>query len=1361
MTSIEKLQLCGVRSFDPNPANQQFIQFQKPLTVILGKNGAGKTTIIEALLNACTGAMPPGSGAEKGSFVYDPKVVGETEVKAQIRLIFTGKGSKVMQVIRSFQATRSAHRVTFTTLDNTVAFQDSATGEVISSTYRSSDVDRVVPEMLGVSPAVLTHVIFCHQEECNWPLGPPKDVKRIFDDIFAATRYVLALDRLRDNSKEFRRQLKEHEASLMALREHREQAKQLEQQIAQKESLVKAIQSRSIGIEPELRGLCQAREELRAVEEQIETLQREVAVTSGRLEERREAIRRMGAPTTSQTLEDLLEIRRCFGAQMQQLEESLVRDTKRHDAAAARRRIQEEEMYKCRSNVQLLEREALVHKGNVVQLRELIQHLSSEYVLSEDSIDELSLQRVLQKAEVAVAAARQRICAATECVQQRIQDAEDGVQGNSRAVDGCNREIEMREHALEGVCRRIKENAAAISALGGDGCRTQLLQVQTEVEELQQRVAAAEVLRKKGGEAKRSQHILVELEEQNSAVAQLREEMMQQKLMERQGQDLVLLRQQVDESNAAVATALQRDVLPILQEIGMQVPQDVGADTFSLQTLTSLRTQTAQVQQLKAEDLRALQTRVLELENMCAIEEQQMSYNTNELDQCRRSVDAGTRQCSGLVSNMEDYEEMLLQAREAAETASQRRHALETLATCYHDFMVVAREKGMCAVCERSFESEDALERFLTRNAAKQRTSPDQLAAVEAAVTKAQATYEGFEKLQNVVATVRRNLPRIPDLEAELEALEERVKKNRAEQRKVSAARDASQHVVHQLDIVFQHLCRVCTMGEKTVALRDTLRRKEKDAEAAQAEQQRQPQIRRMQGSGDGAAERVQLPQRSFEELSEAYAASTERLHQLNRQFAEAQRMECGQDENAVHRQLQERKAALFQAEVAVAKLEDLETVARELQEEAVQHRTRLEELKVQATEAQRSVEVHQRRVLQLRTELQKAEAAERGALDTAEQQLRQLQLSLPAVLSYVQNGCNQRLEGLRGHLRETESAYEAATQEEEELASRINEARTTLSDQHRRSADMDRQIDVLQQAVSIAADEARLTETERTLASLKSDRLHDVEQLLGEEAGQASLAALREMITAKITSLEKIRAQQDGNTEAMLLDVSQLKQQLRGDKYQNIEKRYRSTFLKVQTTEISIQDIEKYYSALEKAVQSYHQEKITQINQIIAELWRQTYRGSDIDTVEIRSETEGTTTTAARRSYNYRVVMKRGNNEMDMRGRCSAGQKVLASIIIRLALSEAFCCDCGILALDEPTTNLDDDNARSLADALRTLIEVRRAVKHFQLVVITHDEQFVRALGGQSLEKFYYVHKDREGAFSVIDERTFDQLFA
>ena len=39
---------------------------------------------------------------------------------------------------------------------------------------------------------------------------------------------------------------------------------------------------------------------------------------------------------------------------------------------------------------------------------------------------------------------------------------------------------------------------------------------------------------------------------------------------------------------------------------------------------------------------------------------------------------------------------------------------------------------------------------------------------------------------------------------------------------------------------------------------------------------------------------------------------------------------------------------------------------------------------------------------------------------------------------------------------------------------------------------------------------------------------------------------------------------------------------------------------------------------------------------------------------------------------------------------------KVLASLVVRMALAETFCHNCGILALDEPTSNLDAKSVRS-----------------------------------------------------------------
>ena len=132
---------------------------------------------------------------------------------------------------------------------------------------------------------------------------------------------------------------------------------------------------------------------------------------------------------------------------------------------------------------------------------------------------------------------------------------------------------------------------------------------------------------------------------------------------------------------------------------------------------------------------------------------------------------------------------------------------------------------------------------------------------------------------------------------------------------------------------------------------------------------------------------------------------------------------------------------------------------------------------------------------------------------------------------------------------------------------------------------------------------------------------------------------------------------------------------------------------------------------------------------------------------------------------------MTKGDTRLDMRGRCSAGQKVparpgrssgggregphliahgplvrqvLACLVIRLALAESFCINCGILALDEPTTNLDAPNADALARSLIDVMHSRKDQENFQLIVITHDMHFAQVLGQREHADYYWrITKD------------------
>ena len=100
---------------------------------------------------------------------------------------------------------------------------------------RCSDLDDEIPRLLGVSKAILENVIFCHQEESNWPLSEPSVLKKKFDDIFEATKYTKALDQIKSIKKEQTIELKVDRERLIALRTDRDRALKVEAMIAKLE----------------------------------------------------------------------------------------------------------------------------------------------------------------------------------------------------------------------------------------------------------------------------------------------------------------------------------------------------------------------------------------------------------------------------------------------------------------------------------------------------------------------------------------------------------------------------------------------------------------------------------------------------------------------------------------------------------------------------------------------------------------------------------------------------------------------------------------------------------------------------------------------------------------------------------------------------------------------------------------------------------------------------------------------------------------------------------------------------------------------------------------------------------------------
>lgn len=224
MAMIKRMSLQGVRSFGPEEKQIQWIEFGSPLTLILGVNGSGKTTIIEALKYTITGKFPPNS-ANGASFVNDPKLTHSSMAMAKIGLELhdlTGRkystGRKVKATIKNDKGDLSMSQ-----LDATLKIT-TPTGEVIVINPKCADIKREMSRIMGVSEAVLNHVIFCHQEESCWPLDEGKKVKETFDAIFNTMAYKKCFDRFGAIDKDLGIKIKVEQEGLSFVKENRELA---------------------------------------------------------------------------------------------------------------------------------------------------------------------------------------------------------------------------------------------------------------------------------------------------------------------------------------------------------------------------------------------------------------------------------------------------------------------------------------------------------------------------------------------------------------------------------------------------------------------------------------------------------------------------------------------------------------------------------------------------------------------------------------------------------------------------------------------------------------------------------------------------------------------------------------------------------------------------------------------------------------------------------------------------------------------------------------------------------------------------------------------------------------------------------
>lgn len=1193
-----------------------------------------------------------------------------------------------MVATRNLQVTVKKNARTQKTLEGSLLMLKD--GEKHSISTRVAELNTVIPQYLGVSKAILDNVIFCHQEESLWPLGEPKVLKTKFDEIFEAMKYTKAIENIRVIRKDRTVELGQLKIIEANAKEDKDRAGKSEKRQAALFDEIEELRSDYEKVDAEC---TEAQQKANDAYNHAARFEQIVAQLNGKritFNANKESVE-----TLQDNLKQMAESDDELQEMLDQYEERIATYATQQDDSRQQYGALKEELQQDRNTLGSKQGEIGKYEAQKEQHDRQIQHRESliketakrhsirgyDYEITDKHVSDF--QQVLGKMSRDQNKTLDRV---REDTQQELREAQNDLNQLNTRRSNLSQSKEAARTTITSNDKRISDLQRSSNQIQADEGSESILQDRKSKTEQQLNNANSEAASGRFDER---------IQEATEAARTLEDK--KERLTAELGDATRQARESASIDYARNELQTQQHSLEKLKKVHhKRISQLVDAEwdpsTLDNTFQSVLSEKTGKVKEATSRRDIA-QTKLDNVNFQMSSLESQLKKKRLELQQYERTVKEAIQK-----DDISDFDETLQQLEDDYDATSTDKAKFEAQIEYMRQCLMIAERDNACRLCQRALHDDrsqsftaagfiDRLNRIIEKAEINmQADNAEELLAELEAARNAKPSYELATRLRNTdIPALQKDIANLSterdSANKQLEDQDAVIHDLEAEKQDVEALSRDVQNIVHNHNEVIKLSAQV-----------EDLTQKQKSAGLSRG-------IDAVQADLKIVTDESRNARNTLEQLTSERDKSRNLVTSLQLKIRD-----ISAELNNAQSKLKEKRALLDRIEELKAENSKQRETMRGLDKD-------IEGLAPEIEQAQYNYDDISRRA----TEKVQRAHDEASKLSDSVRQLTQADREINA---YIDRGGPQQLarthrdiENLQGEIARIES-------EMLEVTRRVKKIEDTMRD-----------TEMTKQSIK---DNLRYRKAKRALETLQIE----IEQL--EEHGaerdkdhyereaQYWDTQYHQLNTSK-TSVERDMKNKDDQLTELMEEYKSL--------YENAASNYREAHIKVETNKAAIEDLGRYASALDKAIIQYHSLKMEEINRIVAELWRNAYQGTDVDTIRIVGDVEA----KGNRSYNYRVVMVKQDTEMDMRGRCSAGQKVLACIVIRLALAECFGTNCGLIALDEPTTNLDQQNIQGLAQSLSQIIQMRRKQANFQLLVITHDEQFLREMNCADYTDVYW----------------------